>query len=540
VALDGREENLVIGKEDKPVIEPAMARGRMRHPGIVAALVVGVSAVFGIGLLAAAALWLCWPPRMSPDIVGGTRLVYEFTADSGPRGVEKTEPPLDTTPPMDSLIRALKRRLNPRGFNETVITPYSESQVEILVPQTEDREVERIKRLITTAGMLEFRIVANRRDHADVIAAAVHMAQDTDAQRAPVVRNDDGQAIGRWARVGRERGHGSSPPPFKIDICGFTLRDADSGDLIEIPSEVTRGGSYLPRRRLAEYAATAGIQDVDVLMAVNDGYDVRGSDLGSVSRGVDEVLQPCINFTLVGDGIQRFANLTGEFAPEGPFRRYLGIVLDNQLLSAPTIQSRIVGRGRITGQFTNTEVELLVSILRAGSLPAVAAEEPIIEELVSGSPTALRTLTVTFAVGLFVLLVVAIALFVRYGLLGFAASLAALVQLLLAAAVLVVIAAPISASVTAILLTMSLVALAVDAVACSFERGGRMRSVCWFIPAIFFGSLFLLSLVFAMSVTFAGRSLALALLCSVLAALVVQTLLWVPVGLAALFVGRRN
>jgi preprotein translocase subunit SecD len=52
------------------------------------------------------------------------------------------------------------------------------------------------------------------------------------------------------------------------------------------------------------------------------------------------------------------------------FSRKLGIILDGFLVSAPAIRSTISGRGEITGSFSRQEVDDLVDVLNAGSLPA--------------------------------------------------------------------------------------------------------------------------------------------------------------------------
>ena len=50
--------------------------------------------------------------------------------------------------------------------------------------------------------------------------------------------------------------------------------------------------------------------------------------------------------------------------------RQLAIVLDGRVQSAPTIEGRITTDGRITGSFTQEEVQNLSLILRSGALPA--------------------------------------------------------------------------------------------------------------------------------------------------------------------------
>ena len=61
----------------------------------------------------------------------------------------------------------------------------------------------------------------------------------------------------------------------------------------------------------------------------------------------------------------KFGNVTGENVG-----RQLAIVLDGRVQSAPRIESRIQTDGRITGSFTQEEVQNLSLILRSGALPA--------------------------------------------------------------------------------------------------------------------------------------------------------------------------
>ncbi|MGH7194692.1 MAG: SecDF P1 head subdomain-containing protein, partial [Candidatus Saccharimonadales bacterium] len=51
-------------------------------------------------------------------------------------------------------------------------------------------------------------------------------------------------------------------------------------------------------------------------------------------------------------------------------RRLLAMILDGEIRSAPSLTSRIEGRGEINGNFTEDEVELLCATLSAGALPS--------------------------------------------------------------------------------------------------------------------------------------------------------------------------
>src|SRR6266568_331742 len=74
---------------------------------------------------------------------------------------------------------------------------------------------------------------------------------------------------------------------------------------------------------------------------------VTGQDLRSAKPGLDENNQPAVHFELKPQGGQKFGKLSGE-----NIGRYLAIVLDNRVVSAPRLDGRITEQGRISGGFT--------------------------------------------------------------------------------------------------------------------------------------------------------------------------------------------
>ena len=71
------------------------------------------------------------------------------------------------------------------------------------------------------------------------------------------------------------------------------------------------------------------------------------------------------NFVLTQEAAKRFERYT-----EANIGNRAAIVVDGQVISAPTIQSRISDTGRITGAANQEEAADLALNLRAGSLPA--------------------------------------------------------------------------------------------------------------------------------------------------------------------------
>ena len=77
---------------------------------------------------------------------------------------------------MDNLITAVGRRVNPGGQKEVTIRKYGTEQIEIIVPEKDAAEVDRIEGIISRTGSLEFRILANTRDNKDLIERAMTRA----------------------------------------------------------------------------------------------------------------------------------------------------------------------------------------------------------------------------------------------------------------------------------------------------------------------------------------------------------------------------
>jgi preprotein translocase subunit SecD len=93
---------------------------------------------------------------------------------------------------------------------------------------------------------------------------------------------------------------------------------------------------------------------------------ITGSSLTSAEVRPDDQGGWLVAFTLDSQGARTFGDFTG-----ANIGRYLAIVLDDTVYSAPVIRSKIgEGRGQIEGSFTADSARDLAIVLRAGALPA--------------------------------------------------------------------------------------------------------------------------------------------------------------------------
>ena len=93
---------------------------------------------------------------------------------------------------------------------------------------------------------------------------------------------------------------------------------------------------------------------------------VSGENLTSVNVGMDQNQRPAIDFRFDSQGARRFGDVTAQ-----NIGKRFAILLDGRVISAPTIQSAILGgSGQITGNFTIASASELVTLLEGGALPA--------------------------------------------------------------------------------------------------------------------------------------------------------------------------
>jgi SecD/SecF fusion protein len=97
-----------------------------------------------------------------------------------------------------------------------------------------------------------------------------------------------------------------------------------------------------------------------------------GEVLSNASTVYDEFGRPTVSFQIRNQDASAFGQFTG-----GAVGRRMAIVLDGNVVSAPTINQRISNDGQITGQFSVEEASDLSLVLRSGSLPISLQTEGI-------------------------------------------------------------------------------------------------------------------------------------------------------------------
>jgi len=206
------------------------------------------------------------------------------------------------------------------------------------------------------------------------------------------------------------------------------LSEVKGGPFASRDAALAQNGGLLPlATKLVRGAPRAGGEAEWWLLArspVVTGRDVRDArpQQSEKSGGWDT------GFVLTQDAAKRFERFTSS-----NIGNRLAIVLDNRVLSAPTIEAKISDQGRITGAPTREDAADLALNLRAGSLPAGVR---VIEERTVGPSLGADSIRKGISAGILGLALIIAALLAYYRGAGFNAVLALLLNTVMTVAAL--------------------------------------------------------------------------------------------------------
>lgn len=188
---------------------------------------------------------------------------------------------------------------------------------------------------------------------------------------------------------------------------------------------------------------------------------ITGENLVSASQGFDQNNNPDIQFRFDRIGGKKFGDVTRK-----NINRRFAIILDGEIISAPNIQSAILGgSGIITGNFTVQSANDLALLLRAGALPAKLT---VMEERTVGPDLGADNIEAGKIASIIGLIAVMIYIVLSYGAFGMVTNFALIVNIALIFGILSTMNATLTLpGIAGIVLTIG---MAVDANVLIFER----------------------------------------------------------------------
>ena len=241
----------------------------------------------------------------------------------------------------------------------------------------------------------------------------------------------------------------------------FALVHKDSSTLIA--NDVTPDGYR--KYALTSKDEAGNSSTSDVLVEIVDGrpgnkYGLKGEYITSASSSRNPLTQePMILFGFDSDGGAAMSQLSGNNT-----QRRMAIILDDKLLSAPTLQERITNNGQITGDFTQEEATIIANaLLNPLKAPLTIKEEMSVEPNLGAD-----SVNSGFKAALWGVIAVAVFMLIYYWFSGLVANFALVLNLFILIGVMCYLDAALTLpGIAGIVLTIG---MAIDANVLIFER----------------------------------------------------------------------
>lgn len=437
--------------------------------------------------------------KLGLDLKGGMHLVLE---------VDDTK--LDEDEKQDVVDRALevvRNRVDQFGVAEPTIQKEGRNRIIVQLPGLQD--AERAKRLIGQTAMLEWRLVRQQGEVADVLRRIDEVLKKESGDSLVEVTPEEEDTASAVPQLEEQVQDVASEPPAEVRD---TLEEAtdslllgvpESEDLGAIPMEtyskekpftsllltfyrdwlvVSEENVPRVRRLLARPEVREAIpQDSDffwfdekvdlpegggqgrfLFLVANDEM-VSGKNLNNATPRPDPQAPQnlIVGFNFNRKGARELSDFTGKNVG-----RFTAIILDGKIKSYPVIKSKIPdGQGIIEGSFTDMEARDLSIILRAGALPA---DMKIIEERSVGPSLGKDSIRMGIRAALFGLALVVLFMLVYYKISGAIASLTLVFNLIIVFGLLAYLGAALTLpGLAGVILTIG---MAIDANVLIFER----------------------------------------------------------------------
>ncbi|MBO7937264.1 protein translocase subunit SecD [Streptomyces sp. S9] len=339
-------------------------------------------------------------PRLGIDLAGGTSITLEAKADQG-SAINKAN--------MDTAVEIMNRRVNGLGVSEAEVQTQGDRNIIVNIPKGTNSEEARAQ--VGTTAKLYFRPVLQR--EAQGGSGDATPSTDPSASASPSGSASPSASPTDKAadKAGDKVSESSSSPSADATSQGRAVTDA-------LKKAPTPSGSSTPKAddspsasasgdgasaAATDYAtldctnpkqrATAGKdakRDQDTVACGQDGevwnkfllgpVDVDGTEVKKAQATFDTQTAAGwrVDMTFTSGGAKKFADVTSKLAQQTSPQNEFAIVLDDDVVSHPYVQTAITGgNAYISGSFTQDEAQSLANMLSYGALPLSFKEQSV-------------------------------------------------------------------------------------------------------------------------------------------------------------------
>ena len=327
---------------------------------------------------------------------------------------------------IDNSYNVLRTRIDRFGVVQPNIQALEGQEGRIMVEMPGVKEPERVRKLLQGSANLEFWETYNAQEitpflinlDAKLAAALSTIEDEAPADTATVVAHTDEQKVEAPADTAKatadlasavadkdvdatqnmsaadiEKAHKQNPLLSRLNHryaygCVVGVASKRDMDVIDELLASPEAKEVLPSDLRLKWGvkgmgegANANIYELYAIKVTerNGRAPLEGDVVTDASDSFDQRGMPCVSMKMNVDGARRWAALT-----KANLKRSVAIVLDDNVYSAPTVQSEITGgNSEITGHFTAEDTRDLANVLKSGKMPAPA--KIVSEEIVGPS-----------------------------------------------------------------------------------------------------------------------------------------------------------
>ena len=355
-----------------------------------------------------------WKPTLGLDLQGGTSITLRAEGDPGEEALDQARQIIDD-------------RVNGSGVAEAEVTTQGGNEIVVEIPGENARNlIETVQR----TAQLRFRLVACSTVDGRC-ATTTGLPEGIQIDPSTTLPQDEGQgggqdgdqsqgsnnraALGAWARLSDTQGDGADgadgsggqgeensngnrnrngqQSPYDACIAAAADDETTAEPLSWIDNPTTAcvdAFSQFQASGGCQQGATSVMGDdpaTPLITCDEDGIAyllspamIEGTQLDDAGAAIpQQQVNYVVTLSFDGDGTEVFADISNALVGT---EKQFAIVLDGQVLSAPTMEGRILdGNAQISGDFNETTANSLATSLRYGSLPIAFEDQPLVETI---------------------------------------------------------------------------------------------------------------------------------------------------------------
>ena len=357
-----------------------------------------------------------WKPTLGLDLQGGTSITLRAEGDPGEEALDQARQIIDD-------------RVNGSGVAEAEVTTQGGNEIVVEIPGENARNlIETVQR----TAQLRFRLVACSTVDGRC-ATTTGLPEGIQIDPSTTLPQDEGQdggqdgdqsqggnnraALGAWARLSDTQGDGADgsdgsggqgdensngnrnrngngqQSPYDACVAAAADDETTAEPLSWIDNPTTACVDAF-----SQFQASGGCQqgaasvmgddpaaplitcDEDGIAYLLSPAMIEGTQLDDAGAAIpQQQVNYVVTLSFDGEGTEVFADISNALVGT---EKQFAIVLDGQVLSAPTMEGRILdGNAQISGDFNETTANSLATTLRYGSLPIAFEDQPLVETI---------------------------------------------------------------------------------------------------------------------------------------------------------------